>query len=140
MSDKPKPKILAVDDDYSTLRLLKIMLEKEFDVITFKGGVSALEWLNQGNKPDLITCDLNNPEMDGLDFIRQVRLREDTKSTPVITISSYFTQNYSSKYTESLEAGSNACLSKPPSKDTLIRTIRSLLQIAAKPNYPTTEL
>lgn len=47
-------KILLVDDKVTIGRVLKIYLGTEYDLEYFEDPLKALEWLNEGNLPDLI--------------------------------------------------------------------------------------
>lgn len=58
-------KILIVDDDVDTLRLVGMMLETEgFDIVAAKTGKRAIE-LARSEIPDLIILDIMMPELDG---------------------------------------------------------------------------
>lgn len=56
--------ILAIDDDEMVLNYLRRMLGSRYTVITSSNPATALE-LAQSEKPDLILCDIDMPEMDG---------------------------------------------------------------------------
>ena len=79
-------KILVIDDEQTTRLLLENFLSKNYDVVTKKDGKEALEWL-EGNLPDLIICDIQMPNMDGFQFVEQVRQRGFTKHTPIVMLS-----------------------------------------------------
>lgn len=75
MNEKSTIKILALDDEPFMLKLLTHMLSKlGFPQVTTCGsGRAALEWVDSPScAPDLILCDLNMPEMDGIEFIRKL--------------------------------------------------------------------
>ena len=81
-----KHKILVIDDELSIRLLLENFLSQDYDVVTKSDGAEAMEWL-EGNLPDLIICDIQMPNMDGYQYIKQVRNRGYTKHTPVIMLS-----------------------------------------------------
>lgn len=56
-------KILLVDDKATIGRVLKIYLGTEYDLEYFENPLKALEWLNEGNIPDLIISDIHMPHM-----------------------------------------------------------------------------
>ena len=69
-SGQKRPRILAVDDTPSNLRMLKSMLASEpRDIIEAHDGVEALE-LAPEVPPDLITTDLIMPRMDGINLTK----------------------------------------------------------------------
>ena len=74
MTSKPAIRILVIDDDRFTLKLLNRMLSNlGFPAATCDSGRAALAWLDDpGNHPDLILLDLNMPGMDGVEFARHL--------------------------------------------------------------------
>jgi CheY-like chemotaxis protein len=79
-------KILVVDDELSIRLLLENFLSQDYEVICKNDGIEALEWL-EGNLPDLIICDILMPNMDGYQYLKNVRQRGYTKHTPFIMLS-----------------------------------------------------
>jgi len=75
MTDKLTLKILVLDDDPFTLKLLARMLANlgYNSVVLCENGRAALEQIdNDKNRPDLILLDLNMPEMDGIEFVHHL--------------------------------------------------------------------
>jgi EAL domain-containing protein (putative c-di-GMP-specific phosphodiesterase class I)/FixJ family two-component response regulator len=69
------PRILLLDDDGFTLRLMVRMLAQigHTNVLAFADGPLALQaLLNPGARVDLIVLDINMPGMDGVEFIRRL--------------------------------------------------------------------
>ena len=66
-------KILLVDDKATIGRVLKIYLGTEYDLEYFESPLKALEWLNEGNVPDLIISDIHMPHMRGNEFRSEER-------------------------------------------------------------------
>ena len=81
-----KHKILLIDDQRVICLLLANFLSKDYDITCKQSGKEALLWLEH-NLPDLIICDLQMPEMDGLEVLTQVRSRGFTKHTPFLILS-----------------------------------------------------
>ena len=72
---KPSPRatVLVVDDDESMLRLVRSMLELDsYNVETAPGGQAALQKLRSGLAPDLVLLDMQMPDMDGIETLRQL--------------------------------------------------------------------
>jgi len=71
-------KVLVVDDDYIMHRVTTVMLNDMgiSGVMNAMSGPQALEtMLENGNRIDVVICDLNMPEMDGVEFIRHLAQR-----------------------------------------------------------------
>lgn len=71
--------ILLVDDDPVIREIVEFAIESlgEYDVVSANDGKQALEILDQvGNVFSLILCDLNMPEMDGVEFFRNLKQRD----------------------------------------------------------------
>lgn len=80
-----KKTILVVDDERTTCLLLENFLS-DYKVVTKNSGLQALVWL-ETNLPDLIISDIQMPEMDGYEFLKEVRLKGFTKHTPIVMLS-----------------------------------------------------
>ena len=77
---------LVVEDDEPTRDLLRRMLEKDgWEVHEAGNGRAALESV-RGRLPALILLDLMMPEMDGFEFLAQLRQNPDWKDIPVVVI------------------------------------------------------
>ena len=73
-------KILLVDDDPFVLKLLSVQLrtsgQADMDLVCHTSGRAALGLLERDQHVDIVFCDLQMPEMDGVEFVRHlVRLR-----------------------------------------------------------------
>jgi len=88
-STKPSGTVLVVEDDPPSRELVVRMLQKEgINVRESSNGREAIEVLQSGVKPDLIVLDLIMSEMDGFDFLRQVRPHPEWSKIPVVVVSS----------------------------------------------------
>ena len=72
-------------------------------------GAEALSVL-QGDKVDLILCDINMPVMDGLEFVKQLAGVENAKGTPVVMIT---TEGSEAHVVQALSAGARGYIRKP---------------------------
>lgn len=79
-------KILIIDDEPAIRKLLENFFNGEYEVTSKGNGLDALEWL-EGHHTDLIICDIQMPQMNGYQFLKQLRQRGFTKHTPVIMLS-----------------------------------------------------
>ena len=77
---------LVVEDDEVTRRVLRETLEREgWDVAEAADGRAALAAV-AGRRPDLILLDLLMPEMDGFEFLEELRKEEANRSIPIVVI------------------------------------------------------
>jgi adenylate cyclase len=88
--ETPEPgdiRLLLVEDDSSIRFALCDMLSDEgFDVTPVVNGRDALNELRQAAPPDVILLDLMMPEMDGFEFLDEVRRHEAWHNLPVIVL------------------------------------------------------
>ncbi len=114
--------ILVVDDSPVVRQYHISILKKEgFNVEEADDGVVALE-KSLVQDFDLILCDINMSNMDGITFVR--KFREQEKETPVIFIS---TQEEQHQKVKGFNAGANLYIVKPVSPTKLIEHVKLLL-------------
>jgi two-component system, chemotaxis family, chemotaxis protein CheY len=89
-----------------SLRQAGLDLSKVFEA---GNGAEALTVL-QGDKVDLILCDINMPVMDGLEFVKQLAGVENAKGTPVVMIT---TEGSEAHVVQALSAGARGYIRKP---------------------------
>jgi DNA-binding NtrC family response regulator len=76
---------LVVDDDPKNLELLAVKLTQEgYRVITAQSGKDALEAIKL-EKPGLVLLDIRMPEIDGMEFMRQIKKLDDDIEVIVLT-------------------------------------------------------
>lgn len=69
-----KHTILIVDDEENNLQLLKRTLRGDYNILTARNGLEALDIVKEfGDKISLIVSDQKMPEMEGTDFLKEVR-------------------------------------------------------------------
>jgi signal transduction histidine kinase/CheY-like chemotaxis protein/HAMP domain-containing protein len=79
--------ILVVEDDQPTRELLCLSLESMgYTAEAAVNGRSGLDWLASHPVPRLILLDLMMPEMDGFEFLRELRKRPGLMDVPVIVV------------------------------------------------------
>ncbi len=85
--------ILLVDDDLFVTTLYQTKLRGEgYQVETANSGAEALSKL-ETLRPDTIILDLNMPEMNGVEVLKQIRSRPELKDVPVIIFSNGHVQS-----------------------------------------------
>ena len=86
LSLKPTAYVLVVDDDKLTRDLVRRSLQSEgFQVVEANNGRVALEQM-ESTRPGLILLDLLMPEMDGFEFLAELRRQERWRSIPVVVV------------------------------------------------------
>jgi len=84
-----KKQILIVDDDTAMCQLLGKLLQKRYDAISKHDGLSAMQWLTEGNMPDLIITDLDMPNINGEEFANNLKNSGFFSDIPLIVITGY---------------------------------------------------
>ncbi len=107
-------KVMVVDDSVFMRKMITKMLEKEKDIeviATARNGKEAID-LNIRLKPDVITLDIEMPQINGLEALKEIM---STRPTKVIMLSS-LTVEGAKETIKSLELGAFDFLSKPDGK------------------------
>jgi len=91
-------KILAVDDDPIILELLSQYIEVigTHELITTGNGQDALALVQSGSHPDIecFLCDLQMPQMDGIELTRHLREIPEHVDTPVLMLTAMSDKRY----------------------------------------------
>ena len=117
-------KILLVDDSPVMRKMVSRSLRQaglDIDEVLEAGnGKEALTVL-QANAPDVVICDWNMPEMNGLEFVQEAR---KTYQTPIIMLTTEGTED---RINQAISAGANAYVTKPFTPDKLGEKINLVL-------------
>ncbi len=107
-----KKKILILDDKETMVKVMSHYLASDFDCLSFDNPVKGLEWLHEGNMPDLILLDLRMPVMRGDEFLHIMKNEEDEalKSIPIIVVSA---EDNSEERIRLLSEGAEDYITKP---------------------------
>jgi len=115
--------VMIVDDSGSFRTVVKLALQKAgYGVVEASDGQDAAQKLD-GRKLNLIVCDVNMPNMDGISFLKQLRNTASYKFTPVIMLT---TESQESKKAEGKAAGARAWITKPFQPSVLIDAVNKL--------------
>ncbi len=123
------PYILILDDAADIRMIVTKILSDEFNIIEAKNGKEGWEKIQQHKNIQLILTDLDMPEMNGFDVIKQVRNCDDEgiRSLPIIMLTSA-NENETAK-SEALEIGATEFHTKP------INSLNLLASVRAHTNY-----
>ena len=116
-------KALIIDDDLSTLELMKFQLEDEnFKVETAGCGEKGIK-LVEANDFDIILTDLNLPDLNGMEMVR--RCKEISPSTEIIMVTGYGSME---KAIEATKAGAFYYVEKPVEFEELLILIEKAVE------------
>lgn len=78
-----KRTILVVDDDRFNLMVAQKLLSEDYHVAAVNSGELALRYLGK-NRPDLVLLDIQMPDMDGFEVMKNIQKDEQWRKIPVI--------------------------------------------------------
>ena len=111
-----------VDDDRTNLILAeKILKGKGIDITCLRSGAELFEHL-EDHDVNLILLDVNMPDMDGMDILRQIR---EWSSLPVVVVSA---RTHEKDKVAALDLGADDYLTKPFSMEELTFRIEAILR------------
>jgi len=129
-------KILVVDDDVDTLRLVGLMLQRQgYQIIAASNGHQAL-LLAQSENPDLILLDVMMPDMDGYEVTKRLRTDVVTATTPIIMFTA---KSQLDDKVAGFEAGVDDYLTKPTQPRELFAHVKAVLARSSKGRPATVE-
>jgi CheY-like chemotaxis protein/MinD-like ATPase involved in chromosome partitioning or flagellar assembly len=118
-------KILIVDDDIDSLKLIGLMLQRHgYEVIAANAGNQAITKAFKEN-PDLIILDVMMPDMNGYEVCRRLRNNEQTRNTPIIMFTA---KTLIDDKVAGFEAGADDYLTKPTHPTELASRVKAMLQ------------
>ncbi|MDT7836243.1 response regulator [Aquabacterium sp. OR-4] len=110
------PQVLLVDDDPFQFKLTRMMLADAGVRLVWRGDArSALHQLGD-DPPELVLMDIDMPQLDGIEAVRQLRRLPGMGQVPVIMLTSHSDR---ARVVQSLQAGASGFVVKPFSKKVL---------------------
>lgn len=115
-------KIMVIDDSSTIRRSAEIFLgQVGYKVVLAEDGFDALAKINDSH-PDLIFCDILMPRLDGYQTCALIKKSAKFRDTPVIMLSS---KDGLFDRARGAMVGSDEYLTKPFTKDSLLKTVRT---------------
>jgi len=118
--------IMVVDDSASIRQVMNLTLKKAgYDVIEACDGLDAIGKLDcSSQRVNLIVCDVNMPNMDGISFLKSLKEKQNHRFTPVIMLT---TESQESKKQEGKAAGAKAWVVKPFKPEQMLEAVSKLI-------------
>jgi two-component system, chemotaxis family, chemotaxis protein CheY len=121
--------VLIVDDSAAIRKILQRVLKQAEiplgEIYEAGDGVEALAALRK-QKVGLVLSDINMPNMDGLEFLTQLRAEPAWQKLPVVMVS---TEGTHAKVLEAVERGASGYVRKPFTADQIKEKLAGLLQV-----------
>ena len=122
-------KILIIDDDVDTLKLVGMMLQKQgYQIFAAANGEQGLTQAEAEN-PDLILLDVMMPELDGYEVAKRLRANSLTANTPILMFTA---KTQLDDKVAGFEAGADDYLTKPTHPTELSAHVKALLARSSK--------
>lgn len=117
-------KILIVDDDIDSLKLIGLMLQRHgYEIVAANSGNQALSKA-ASDHPDLIILDIMMPDKDGYEVCRMLRGNAETRSIPIIMFTA---KTLVDDKVAGFEAGADDYLTKPTHPAELASRVKAIL-------------
>jgi PAS domain S-box-containing protein len=116
--------LLAEDNPANVATLSAYLTSRGFRLIFAKNGAEAIE-MTLLHHPNLILMDIQMPDMDGLEAIRQIRANSSIAEIPIIALTALA---MSSDREKCIQAGATDYLTKPVRLKWLVELMQSLLK------------
>ena len=115
--------ILVVDDDPDFVEIMRtILVSRGYRVITAANGAQALRQVAEA-QPDLMILDINMPELNGLDFLKEFGKTPKAGKVPIIMLSTHTEKEIQD---QAMSLGARAFLTKPFQKPELQALVTGL--------------
>ena len=116
--------IMSVDDSASIRQMVSFTLTQAgYEVVEAVDGKDALSKLN-GTTVQLVLTDLNMPNMDGIELIRNLRANPTCKFVPIVLLT---TESQAEKKQEGKAAGATGWIVKPFKPEQLIAVVKKVI-------------
>lgn len=121
-------KILIVDDDIDSLKLIGLMLQRQgYEVVAANTGNQGISKAHQ-EQPDLIILDVMMPDMNGYEVCRRLRGVPETQTIPIIMFTA---KTLIDDKVAGFEAGADDYLTKPTHPAELVSRVKAILERSA---------
>ncbi len=119
-----KPLVVSIDDEANILKLVRLVLEPAYQVLTFTNAEEALSTVRT-LRPDVIICDINMPKVDGFELHTLLRDSDTLRSVPFIYLTALADRE---TFRKGMLQGADDYLVKPFSPDELREAVKARLE------------
>jgi two-component system cell cycle response regulator DivK len=124
VGEKPKYKVLVVEDNELNLKLFRDLLTTyHFQVIDTKDGFEAVS-LIKAHHPDVVVMDIQLRGVSGFDIIQEIKQDDSIKHIPIIAVTAFAMKDDQEKI---MASGCEAYIAKPISIVSFIDTVNKFL-------------
>lgn len=123
---KPRPRILAVDDNNDILELIRATLGSDYDVMTLNDPVDIYQVMDVW-EPDLLILDIMMPRITGYQLIEIIRKNPMTQKLPIIVLSAKSAPN---EVKHGYRLGATMYIVKPFDPNRLVKNVETQFQVA----------
>jgi two-component system, chemotaxis family, chemotaxis protein CheY len=117
-------KVLIIDDSITMRQMVAFTLEKAgHEVHSAESGIDALK-ITDKERFDLFITDLNMPGMNGLELIKELRMRQASRSKPILVLT---TEADGEKKAAGRAAGATGWIVKPFDPNALLAVLPRVL-------------
>ncbi len=117
-------RVLVVEDNENNMKLITFILEKAgYRTIKAENGQRGIE-LALKERPDFILLDIQLPDMDGVEVLKEIRKSGINGEIPIIAVTSYAMSGDRDRL---LQAGCTGYIEKPIDPENIIAQIRSII-------------
>jgi CheY-like chemotaxis protein len=116
-------RILVVEDHPINIKLVRLLLQRRYEVVTAGDAEEALRAL-QDFQPDLILMDIQLPGMDGLELTRRLKGDQRMRHIVIVALTAYAMKGDEDK---ALAAGCSGYITKPLNTTTFLDQVAAYL-------------
>ncbi|MFW5772218.1 MAG: response regulator [Phototrophicaceae bacterium] len=119
-----------MDDDPALQKLVRtLLLRGNMETIAALDAASAAQELRKRPLPDIVVLDMMLPDVNGLEFLRQMRAKPAYDDLPVVILSALADPE---QIRAGLNAGADRYLTKPYLANNLITTLQDLIRVGRR--------
>lgn len=116
--------ILVVDDSSSVRHNVAMTLKRAgFAMAEAADGQEGLALVDSNRNIDMVICDINMPNMDGLEMVEKIKGKPENKSLPILMLT---TEGQMSLVKRAKQAGAVGWIVKPFNPTQLVQTVSHL--------------